>query len=55
MLQRGENGLLSPRRNHSYYAQVQKEMAILNVDWCDFVVYSKDTVIVDHIVRDFDY
>uniref|UniRef100_A0A1X7V7U8 YqaJ viral recombinase domain-containing protein n=1 Tax=Amphimedon queenslandica TaxID=400682 RepID=A0A1X7V7U8_AMPQE len=32
MLQRGENGLLSLRRNHSYYAQVQGEMAILNVD-----------------------
>ena len=40
---------------HPYYAQVQGEMAILNVEWCDFVVYSNGSVIVDRILADYDY
>ena len=30
-------------------------MAIMNIEWCDFVVYSNGEVIVDHIVADYDY
>ena len=26
------------KRNHPYYAQIQGEMAIMEVPWCDFVV-----------------
>ena len=33
-MQRGEDGLLHLPTNHPYYAQVQGEMAILNVEWC---------------------
>ena len=54
-MQRGEDGLLHLPTNHPYYVQVQGEMAILNVEWCDFVVYSKGTVIVDRIINDFGY
>ena len=30
-------------------------MAILNVEWCNFVVFSNDSVIVDCILADYDY
>ena len=35
--------------------QVQGEMAILNVEWCDFVVFSNGSVVVDCILADYDY
>ena len=41
--------------DHAYYAQVQGEMAVLDVEWCDFVVLSNDTVVVDQIVANYDY
>ena len=52
---RGEDGLLHLPEKHPYYAQVQDEMTILNVEWCDFVVYSNGAVVVDRILADFDY
>jgi len=30
-------------------------MAMLDVQWCDFVVFSNNTVVVDRIVADYDY
>ena len=52
---RGEDGLLHLRTSHPYYAQVQGELAVHNVEWCDFVVYSNRTVVVDRILNDFSY
>ena len=46
----GDNNLLHLPPSHTYYAQVQGEMAVLDVEWCDFVVFSNDTVFVDRIV-----
>ena len=40
------------RVNHSYYAQVQGQMAVGNRPWCDFVVYTTKDVSVERI--DFD-
>ena len=54
-MHKGEDGLLYLPHNYSYYAQVQGEMAIMNVKWCDFVVYSNGEVIVDRIMADYDY
>jgi len=28
---------------------------VLGVEWCDFTVFSNDTVVVDRIVADYDY
>jgi len=37
---KGEDGELHlPKQNH-YYAQAQGELAVINKEWCDFVVYS---------------
>ena len=54
-MKRGKDGSLHLPSDHLYYAQVQGEMAIIGVEWCDFVVYSNDSVIVDRIIADADY
>ena len=54
-LDKGEDGVLHLNTSHSYYAQVQGEMAIMELEWCDFVVYSGDVVFVDRIWFDPDY
>ena len=54
-MRRGDNLVLHLPETHPYYAQVQGEMAILNVEWCDFVVFSNGSVIVDRILADHDY
>ena len=54
-MHRGEDGFLHLPHTHPYFAQVQGEMAILNVEWCDFVVFSNDVVVVDRILADYDY
>ena len=52
---RGDDSILHLPETHPYYAQVQGEMAILNVEWCDFVVFSNGSVVVDRILADYDY
>ena len=54
-MKKGSDGLLHLPTNHGYYAQVQGEMAILGVEWCDFIVYSNGVVVVDRILADADY
>ena len=54
-MQRDEDGLLYLPKKHQCYAQVQGEMAILNVEWCDFVVHSNGVVVVDRILADYIY
>ena len=54
-IKRGDDGNLHLPSDHVYYTQVQGEMAILGVEWCDFVVYSNGCVIVDRILADLDY
>ena len=38
-MKRGEDGELHLPQEHLYYAQVQEELAIINREWCDFVVF----------------
>ena len=41
--------------SHPYYAQIQGEMAIINVEWCNFVVFSGGKIFVDKIWFNLDY
>ena len=50
ILKRGEDGELHLPQEHLYYAQVQGELAIINREWCDFVVHSNGEIVVDHIL-----
>ena len=54
-MQRGTDGNLHLPCDHMYYAQVQGEMAVIGVEWCDFVVYSNGEVVVDRILADVEY
>ena len=54
-LVKGEDCMLHLNKSHAYYAQVQGEMAIMELEWCDFVVYSGDVILVDRIWADLDY
>ena len=49
------DGGLHLRHDHHYYAQVQGEIALLGVDWCNFVVYSNNAVVVDCVLADIKY
>ena len=54
-MKKGDDDLLHLPPDHAYYAQVQGEMAVLDIEWCDFVLFSNDKVGVDQIVADYDY
>ena len=49
------DGSLYLPHDHVYYAQVQGEMAILGVEWCDFVIYSNEEIVIDFILANVDY
>ena len=44
--------LLRLKRNHSYFAQVQGQMAIGGRPWCDFVVYTNKGISIERIEFD---
>ena len=54
-LAKGSDNQLHLKTSHPYYAQIQGEMAIINVEWCDFVVFSGDKIFIDRIWFDLDY
>ena len=37
-----ENGTIKLKRNHNYYYQIQGQLAVLNLPWCDFIVWTKE-------------
>ena len=43
------------KQNHSYYCQVQGQMAITDRTWCDFVVYTSKGIAVERIPFDKDF
>lgn len=40
---------------HQYYAQVQLGMAVLNLDYCDFVIFASQNKSLKIINEPFDY
>ena len=50
-----QDGSLYLPHDHKYYAQVQGQMAILGIEWCDFVVYSNGEIVIDRILADLNY
>lgn len=46
------DGKLSLRCNHQYYAQVQRQTAVGERPWCDFVIYTKLGISVERIFFD---
>ena len=55
-----ENGPSGPqlKKEHAYYTQVQGEMAILGVPWCDFVVWTSaktNNIFIERVKFDSDF
>ncbi|XP_029958785.1 uncharacterized protein LOC115396857 isoform X2 [Salarias fasciatus] len=40
------------RKSHPYYWQIQGQMLISGLDWCDFVVYAQEDMFIKRIPRD---
>ena len=40
------------KKNNNYYYQVQGQMAILNLSWCDFVVWTRKDMHTERIYFD---
>ncbi|XP_052408620.1 uncharacterized protein LOC127953415 [Carassius gibelio] len=46
------NGTPELKQQHAYYWQVQGQMLISGLDWCDFVIYAQDDMMVQRIYKD---
>lgn len=42
------------RKSHPYFWQIQGQMLISGLDWCDFVVYTQEDMFIQRILRDND-
>ncbi|XP_055956192.1 uncharacterized protein LOC130012386 [Patella vulgata] len=50
-----ENGELVLNRTHSYYFQIQMQIAICGVDFCDFSIWSPKGMCIERIQRDIGF
>ena len=49
------NKYLKLRHNHQYFSQVQGQMAVTGITWCDFVIYTEKGLSVERIPFDRDF
>ena len=50
-----QDGRLCLKTSHSYHYQIQGQMAVCNVDWVDFVIWTKKDISVQRVVRDRNF
>ena len=51
-----ENGKLVLKTSHAYYFQIQYQLGVLGLDWCDFILYaSKGLPSIQRIWMDHDF
>lgn len=50
-----ENNEIHLKKRHNYYFQVQGQLAILNREWCDFIVWTLKGISVERILFDGDF
>ena len=43
------------KENHKYYCQVQGQMGITRAKWCDFVTYTFQGMVIEHIYFDAEF
>lgn len=44
-----KDGSIHLKKTHNYYYQVQGQMAVVDLRWCDFVVWTLDDIFVERI------
>ncbi|KAG8177206.1 hypothetical protein JTE90_010779 [Oedothorax gibbosus] len=49
------NGQFSLKRTHAYYYQVQAQLHIVNRQYCDFVLWTNNTMLTERISKDDDF
>ncbi len=47
-----KSGKLELQQTHAYYWQVQGQMLITGMNWCDFVVSTEEDALIQRIYRD---
>ncbi|XP_076850927.1 uncharacterized protein LOC143501235 [Brachyhypopomus gauderio] len=47
-----QSGTLKLKQTHSYYWQVQGQLLLTGMEWCDFVVFAEDDILIQRIYRD---
>ncbi|KAI4873696.1 hypothetical protein NFI96_007229, partial [Prochilodus magdalenae] len=47
-----KHGTLQLKHHHNYYWQIQGQMLITGMDWCDFVVFAEEDMLVQRILKD---
>lgn len=47
-----QNGTLKLKQTHSYYWQVQGQLLLTGMEWCDFVVFAEEEILIQRIYRD---
>ncbi|KAJ8016002.1 hypothetical protein DPEC_G00002600 [Dallia pectoralis] len=47
-----QSGTLKLKQTHSYYWQVQGQLLLTGMEWCDFVVFAEEHILIQHIYRD---
>ena len=40
------------KKQHSYYWQVQGQLLLTGMDWCDFVVFAEEDMVIQRIYKD---
>ena len=48
-------GHLKLKHNHKYYRQVQGQLALTGLEWCDFVIWNLGRIAVERICFDADH
>lgn len=50
-----KDGVVTLDRNHSYYYQVQMQIFVANLQYCDFVIWSPKIFFRERILPDFEF
>lgn len=51
---RMHGGTLELKQSHSYYWQVQGQLLLTGMEWCDFVVFAEEDILIQSIYRDWE-
>ncbi|KAK7921811.1 hypothetical protein WMY93_008713 [Mugilogobius chulae] len=49
-----QNGALKLKASHAYYWQIQGQLLITGMEWCDFVVFAEEDILVQRVYKDPD-
>lgn len=47
-----QSGTLKLKQTHSYFWQVQGQLLLTGMEWCDFVVFAEEDILIQRIYRD---